>query len=294
MTDTRDNFPEHYTFLQRYGYEPLPKPMRTGEISGDLRREVWDDIYDFLKQNSLRGPTIQCFTGNASNLLVTVFGKFHKKPKSQINYDFKATYNFCELIITAGKAHDTINFIEIMVNERGSDGFAPRIRRLFEKHSAPYYLDTSKKPYWFVQSASREQGESTEQAIESLHENKMNGAATHLREAAKHMNAEQYADSIVDSIHAVESVACTICPESKTLGAALKSLGKAGILKHPALKQAFEKLYGYTNDEQGIRHALTEQDAPDVGLDEAIFMFGACASFAAYLAQKHRQQVGKR
>ena len=31
------------------------------------------------------------------------------------------------------------------------------------------------------------------------------------------------------------------------------------------------------------------KDSAAVGLDEAMFMFGACASFAAYLAQKHRQ-----
>ena len=46
---------------------------------------------------------------------------------------------------------------------------------------------------------------------------------------------------------------------------------------------------GYTSDEQGIRHALIDQATADVGLDEAMFMFGACASFAAYLANKHRQ-----
>ena len=75
---------------------------------------------------------------------------------------------------------------------------------------------------------------------------------------------------------------------SKTLGPALNSLEKAGLLKHQSLKAAFEKLYGYTSNEQGIRHALLDQDSPDVGLDEAVFMFGACASFAAYLAKKHR------
>ena len=46
---------------------------------------------------------------------------------------------------------------------------------------------------------------------------------------------------------------------------------------------------GYTSDEQGIRHALLEQGSANVGLEEALFMFGACASFAAYLTEKHRQ-----
>ena len=123
----------------------------------------------------------------------------------------------------------------------------------------------------------------------------MDGAATHLRNAAEHINAQQYADSIADSIHAVESVARTIAPKaSETLGPALNSLEDAGLLKHSDLKEALRKLYHYTCDEQGIRHALLDKDAPDVGLDEAVFMFGACASFADYLVRKHRQQAGGR
>ena len=121
----------------------------------------------------------------------------------------------------------------------------------------------------------------------------MDGATTHLRQAVDHINAHQYADAITDSIHAVESVARIIDPKSSTtLGPALHSLEQAGVLNHPALKQAFEKLYGYTSDEQGLRHALVDQDAANVGLDEALFMFGACASFAAYLTEKHRQASG--
>ena len=39
---------------------------------------------------------------------------------------------------------------------------------------------------------------------------------------------------------------------------------------------------------------MTDQTAADAGLDEAMFMFGACASFAAYLANKHRQTERKK
>ena len=118
----------------------------------------------------------------------------------------------------------------------------------------------------------------------------MSGADIHLGDAAKHINARQYADAIADCIHAVVSVARTIDDqESKTLGPALDSLERAGLLKHPSLKQAFKTLYGYTCEERGIRHPLITESSANVGLDEALFMYGACASFAAYLVSKHRQ-----
>ena len=143
-----------------------------------------------------------------------------------------------------------------------------------------------------VPRVSRETGEATRQAIETVRDGGMDGAAAHLRRAAEHINARQYADSVVDSIHAVDSVARVIDPKaSGTLGPALDSLEKAEVLKHPALKQAFKKLYGYTSNEQGMRHPLIDRSAADVGQDEAVFMFGACASFAAYLVSKRRQVV---
>ena len=92
-----------------------------------------------------------------------------------------------------------------------------------------------------------------QQAIKKIRESGMKGASTHLREAAKHINAQRFADSVRDSIHAVESVACVIAQkENASLGQALDSLEKANLLKHPALKDAFKKLYGYTSNEQGI------------------------------------------
>ena len=91
-----------------------------------------------------------------------------------------------------------------------------------------------------------------------------------------------YANSIKESITAVEA-ACNILLETEkcTLGAALKKLEDKGIVIHPALKQAFDKLYGYTSDAGGIRHS------GDLGTnatrEEAKFMLVACSAFCNYL-----------
>ena len=93
------------------------------------------------------------------------------------------------------------------------------------------------------------------------------------------------------TLPAVESVARTLAPDATTLAPALKFIEKNGAL-HPALKTAFSKLYGYASDERGIRHALLNGDGADVGADEALFMLGACASFASYLWRKDRENAG--
>jgi len=64
----------------------------------------------------------------------------------------------------------------------------------------------------------------------------------------------------------------------------LKKLEDKGIELHPALKSSFSSLYGYTNDADGIRHALLEESTLD--FDDAKFMLVSCSAFVNYLAAK--------
>jgi hypothetical protein len=89
----------------------------------------------------------------------------------------------------------------------------------------------------------------------------------------------------------VESVALRLEPTAKTLGPALASLEKRGHL-HGALKAAFDKLYGYSSDEKGIRHALVFEDEAKVDEADALFMLGACGSFVSYLLARAAADAG--
>ncbi len=294
MTINRNNSPCHLTFSQRYSYEPVPEPMRLEEISEDLRREVWNVIREKLLRHRRHYAGYYLDEG-AKRFCERVLGKLWKQPEDQINTNYENVLNSFKQVALQREFNRVLDLVEIIVNDRDATGeLKERLRDLFE-NSAAYRLDTSRRPYRFFPQTSKEQGESVRQAIETLHQGGMQGAATHLRQAAEHINARQYGDSITDSVHAVESVARVLdSGASQTLGPALDSLERGGLLNHPALKEAFKKLYGYTSDEQGIRHALLDKDSPDVGLDESMFMFGACASFAAYLVNKHRNQGEQR
>lgn len=90
-----------------------------------------------------------------------------------------------------------------------------------------------------------------------------------------------YRNSIKESISAVESIARVVSGSQKaTLGDALKTIEKTGQL-HPALKEGFLKLYGYTSDEQGIRHAML--DEPNLTAADARYFLVSCSSFVNYL-----------
>lgn len=94
-----------------------------------------------------------------------------------------------------------------------------------------------------------------------------------------------YENSIKESISSVEAM-CEIVTgvrgKEATLGNMLKKLEQKGVVIHSALKSAFNILYGYTSDANGIRHA------GDIGgkastFEEAKFMLISCCAFINYL-----------
>lgn len=295
MTSERADLSDHLTFSQRHGYEPLPEPMKLEEISDDLRREICNTVRSFLLRICSGNEFGPYFDDPEMRFIERVRGKVEKIPESAVSTGYDKVMSYFENTFLGSPFNHLLDLLETITNDRiVSDKLAKNIERLFESHNASYRLDTSRPPYYFVPRASQEQGEATRQAVETVEQSAVApGAATHLRQAVEHLNAGRYADSIRESIHAVESVACKIDHgASNTLGPALDSLERAGLLNHRALKSAFDRLYGYTSDEEGIRHALIERDAADVDMDEAMFMYSACASFAAYLVNKHRKANG--
>ena len=305
MATEREKFPAHFTFSQRYGYEPLPEPMRLGHISDDLRRDVWDEIHEFLHDIAYEDNyTPVEFHGEAEYIIRYILASIQEYPRTEVETDFDKTRDIFRSVLMEGRFNKILDCLEMIFNkclDFGNDNattnkvlsLAERVAELFEKHAAAYWLDTSQRPYWFFPRASKEQGEATQQAIETLHQGGMDDAAQHLRQAAEHMKMNQYGDSVADSIHAVESVAGEVDPKSKkTLGKALDSLEREGLLQNSLLKEALKKLHGYAS-QPGIRHGRQEGSTVNVGLDEAMLMYGACASFAAYLTRKHQHSMPK-
>jgi hypothetical protein len=86
---------------------------------------------------------------------------------------------------------------------------------------------------------------------------------------------------VKEAISAVESAAKILSGNAKgTLDDALTALEKQGKL-HGALRKGYSALYGFTNDANGIRHAL--MDEPNLNADDAKYFLIACTAFVNYL-----------
>lgn len=285
--------PKKLSFSQAQGYEELPGQLKLGELPDSARTQIWNCLYLEL-EGSRESSSIGGYSyvsGNWNRMLVVMHCFFDHGALDDWSSDWDANRKKLRSCIERdlfNRVFDRLQFIMRLPD--CPDGFVSKLKDIFQFCGLPYVIDKG-PPLTIFPAATEEEGARLIQSLESLQQAGLKGSASHLRAAAAGIDAGDWAGAIRESIHAVESVARKIDPKaSNTLAPALRSLEQQGAL-HPALKGAFSKLYGYTSNEQGIRHALLDHESAKADVNEAVFMLGACASFSSYLWRKHSAKV---
>lgn len=163
--------------------------------------------------------------------------------------------------------------------QRVIDRFVRMINSTFQRLNYAYRIVDDQ----IVEITDEEEISAIENAIKSE-----TAIGNHLSNALRLLSdrpTPDYRNSIKEAISSVEFLCREITGEN-TLGAALNSLEKKGVLIPTSLKSGIEKLYVYTNDKKtGIRHALMDDtEAPQY--EEAKFMLVACSAFVNYIQAK--------
>jgi hypothetical protein len=120
---------------------------------------------------------------------------------------------------------------------------------------------------------------------EALSDKDFPTVASHLQSALEKLADREkpdYRNSIKESISAVEAY-LELTTNEKNFDDALGKLDKAHTI-HPALKGAFIKIYGYTSDANGIRHAMLEES--DLTQADAKFFLFSCTAFIEFLKSR--------
>lgn len=180
--------------------------------------------------------------------------------------------------------------IILMQDSRCPSEFITNVATLFDEERLAYSVVVDPE-VTIIPTATMQEGRVISTALKETSTFGLKGANSHLTLAGRAINDRNWAESIRNSISAVESVVRQIDPNaSKSLTSALISIKKSHRL-HPALGDAFQKLYGYTSDEKGVRHALLDESIARVDAAEALFMLGACAAFVSYLCNTCEQEI---
>ena len=244
-------------------------------MDDDLRRELWNVIYNYLLHNWDASFVPELYRYVAARLWMDLL----KKPIDVMPSAGTTLIGIIREIYFDDRWYLVYDLVEF---------FCQHSRGLFQD-GGERFIDACNDALKKEMSAWRVVGRhvariTSEEEIAAIEEaerlaDKFAPVSVHIRDAVAKLADRKnpdYRNSIKESILAVEAV-CRITTGEQTLGKALKALPQKGVIVDPAIEGAFHKLYGYTNGPQGIRHALLDQGSLDH--DDAKFMLVACSAF---------------
>ncbi len=286
------------SFSQRQGIKPVRSILQVDEMDEGLRNSLWN-ILDVYFWSTLRKiQTIRFYENDqyrsyqgydgVCSLVKILWHDYFGKRIDEFHIEANLHFLIIKDYFLNCQWHEAYDFIEFVPNNYRHVEQASQFRQhcniILQKNLSAYrFIDNLISPI-----VSKIEIDEIEEALSNA--DRFKPVTDHLKRALELFSDREspdYRNSIKESISAVESLCILIVgrDKAKTLGEALNSIGRQGDLGlSSVLKQAFDKMYGYTNSEGGIRHALL--DEPNLGAEEAKFMLVSCSAFINLLIPK--------
>ncbi|HKK12714.1 MAG TPA: hypothetical protein VJ945_07765 [Flavobacteriaceae bacterium] len=271
-------------FSERIGKRQPKVDIQVDWMDEDLKNGLWNVICMYIIK-PIKDEKWLAYSPFKS-LIESIWFSFFKEPLDTIPHDILSLNTELRSRFFNWDYLDVYDFIQFLVSENtpfDKNGFVDSLNFVLKRELSAYrFVDKLLAPV-----TSEMEINEIENAISSSYEKGFKGVNIHLKTALSKLsdkNNPDYRNSIKESISAVESMCQLITNDSKAeLGKALKLL-KNKLPIHGALEQGFIKIYGYTSDGEGIRHAMLDESNLDQ--EDALFMLISCSSFVNYLTTK--------
>jgi hypothetical protein len=269
-------------FSQRIGLKPISTVLQTQGMDEPLRNSLWNvlDVFIFGKNDFLYSR--HGGTGDIDSFSKVLWFHYFKKPMDSRPGHPNEILDAIRRHFFGCQWYEVYEFLEFVLDQKGDQVEKVRsaVNVILERELAGFRYVAGA----FVPVTSEKEVAAIEEAVKI---GPFSGVSAHLRRAIDHLSRKQnpdYRNSIKESVSAVESLARELTGNPKaTLGDALAEMEKSGKM-HPALRKSLSALYGYTSDEQGIRHAML--DEPKLTAADAKFLLVACSAFINYMKEK--------
>ena len=271
-------------FSQRHGFSPVKSVIQVHSMDDALRNGLWNGL-DMVYWSKAGNTALLKHDDAIYPLIRYIWLDYYKEPIDTIPFNWDGAYKQIRSYFFSCEWFEVYDFVEFIASNYGGSSTNER----FMKYSNSI-LEREVSGWRFIAGriapiTSEEEIAEIEEALES--EDSLRAVATHIKTALDFLSDKKtpdYRNSIKESISAVEAICRIITNNDKAmLPDALKVItGKIDL--HSALKQAFNKLYGYTSDADGIRHSLLEES--DLDFEDAKFMLVSCSAFINYLKIK--------
>jgi hypothetical protein len=275
------------TFSQRIGKTPIKDKLQVESLDEETRWRLWNVIIHAhpMMQDSLT-PDIGEFRRRRYDFFHNIWHNLLREDVSGISSNLNEAAEFLHRKCETWEWYEVFDFVEFF----GDDAryrFADRVREVCNTVFTEEVVGYRFVGKQITPITSAVEVEQIEQALKETATEPLGSVRQHLEAAlAKFADrkAPDYRNSIKEAISAVEALSSLIVGKPTTLGDALKRV-KEKVGLHPALQKAFSAIYGWTSDEGGIRHALTDESLR-CEAEDAQYMLVSCSAFVSYLLVK--------
>lgn len=270
-------------FSQREGFKPIKNVIQVKGIDEALLNGLWNALHVFYWDRVTTHFVKDA--GGIYKLFFALWLDYFKKPLDTMQNTWQEAYKEIRSYFFHCNWFEVYDFMEFIVSNYPSgsvnERFMEYCNSILERELSGYRFIGEK----IVPTTAEEEITEIEEALRGTQS--LRPVVIHLKAALdffSNRKSPEYRNSIKESISAVEAICNVITGRDKaTLGEALKVITDKVEL-HAALQQSFRKLYGYTSDADGIRHALLSE--PNLDFEDAKFMLVSCSAFINYLKVK--------
>ena len=267
------------SFSERMGF--VKKVLQKDSMDQPLKNALWNASYFTFWDN------MEDYNKIGSMLSLALWAEYFHEPADEFTASPSYVIARTKKYYMASGWNSVYDFVQFVANcpvpKNYVNRFATACNLALEKHVSAYRLIQG----IVTPITSDEEISALEQAMDR--DAPFAAAANHLRTALARFSdraSPDYRNSIKESISAVESVCQILTGDPKaSLGKALKQLNI-----NRALESGYAKIYGYTSDADGIRHALLDESTVDA--DDARFFLVSCSAFVNYLTSKSSSGCG--
>ena len=281
------------SFAERLGLRPRRSFSQRDTLDDETRTELWNvlvllrEVFRNIAEDSYHSDTTE------ARLLEAVWAWEFKNRRDEMK-NCEQVWTQIKTAVLNSEWYDVLDLIEAIVKHL--DRYATpaskdmqvivtdAFNKSFERYLVGFrFIGDEITP--IDTTAEAEAIVSAQEETDSL------AGARHALDRAVELLADRqspdYPNSIKESISAVEAVVRKVTGAG-TLGAGLGKLEAAGLDIHPALKGAWSKMYGWTSDADGIRHAGIRAAEADQAL--ARYVLVTCSAFISYLIEEGRKK----
>ena len=261
------------SFSERAGIKPTRALIQNDSLDDPTRTALWNS---FLALEKALVSDAGGFSAPVLSYYEQVWGSFFERPADEFSESrFKQRMRELHLKGVWSDLFDAIEFLAATASNPAGIRYSQWVTDDFERYLVGYRLIDSQ----IVPVSSELEVIAIETALNSAGSN----ARTHLRRATEilsNRDKPQHAKVISEAISAVEATVFELTGDN-TLSSGLKKLRSKGVPAHIALIDGWVKLYGYTSDSSGIRHALIRPEEVDEAL--AVYFLVTSSAFVNFL-----------